>query len=208
MFIKCHTLAALPATAAATFMLGPGFAAGRSAPRVPSEESSTVLRNAIPVSQLRKPWLREASALLLPSSCAVTSEASRWEENKPVTLYYTGSWQRTHSFFKKDFIYLIIFREKGKEGEREKHRCVIASCAPPTGDLAHSPGVYPDWESNWRPFGSQAGTQSTEPHQPGGHTHFGQRIPIEYSQQSTWWCGSQGNTTADMPRVYAGCQSH
>ena len=27
--------------------------------------------------------------------------------------------------------------------------------------------MCPDWESNWRPFGSQAGTQSTEPHQPG-----------------------------------------
>ena len=24
-----------------------------------------------------------------------------------------------------------------------------------------------DWESNEQPFGSQAGTQSTEPHQPG-----------------------------------------
>ena len=37
---------------------------------------------------------------------------------------------------------------------------------PPTGDLAHNPGMCPGWESNWRPFGSQAGTQSTEPHQP------------------------------------------
>ena len=38
---------------------------------------------------------------------------------------------------------------------------------PPTGDLAHNPGMCPDWESNWRPFGLQAGSQSTEPHQPG-----------------------------------------
>ena len=38
---------------------------------------------------------------------------------------------------------------------------------PPTGDLACNPGMCPDWESNWRPFGSQAGAQSTEPHQPG-----------------------------------------
>ena len=29
------------------------------------------------------------------------------------------------------------------------------------------PGVCPDWESHWGPFGSQADTQSTEPHQPG-----------------------------------------
>ena len=37
---------------------------------------------------------------------------------------------------------------------------------PPTEDLAHNPGVCPDWESNRLPFGSQAGTRSTEPHQP------------------------------------------
>ena len=38
---------------------------------------------------------------------------------------------------------------------------------PPTGDVAQNPGVCPDWESNQRLFGSQAGAQSTEPHQPG-----------------------------------------
>ena len=27
--------------------------------------------------------------------------------------------------------------------------------------------MYPDWESNWQPFGSQAGAQSTKPHEPG-----------------------------------------
>ena len=50
-------------------------------------------------------------------------------------------------FFK---IYLFIFRERGREGEREgeKHQCVVASCAPPTGDLAHSPGMCLDWELN------------------------------------------------------------
>ena len=26
---------------------------------------------------------------------------------------------------------------------------------PLTGDLAHNPGLCPDWESNWWPFGSQ-----------------------------------------------------
>ena len=62
-----------------------------------------------------------------------------------------------------------MFRERGREGEREgeKHQCVVASCTPPTGDLACNPGTFPDWESNQLPFGSQAGTQSTEPHQPG-----------------------------------------
>ena len=35
---------------------------------------------------------------------------------------------------------------------------------PPTGDLAHNPGMCPDWESNQLPFGSQACAQSTELH--------------------------------------------
>ena len=38
---------------------------------------------------------------------------------------------------------------------------------PLAHNLAHNPGMCPDWESNQQPFGSQAGTQSTEPHQPG-----------------------------------------
>ena len=33
-------------------------------------------------------------------------------------------------------------------------------------DLAHNPGMCPDWESNWQPSGSQSGAQSTEPHRP------------------------------------------
>ena len=58
--------------------------------------------------------------------------------------------------------YLLIFRERGTEGDREgeKHQCVVAFHTPPTGDLARNPGMCPDWEWNWRPFGSQAGAQS------------------------------------------------
>ena len=37
---------------------------------------------------------------------------------------------------------------------------------PLVGDLAHNPGMFPDWESNQWTFGLQAGAQSTEPHQP------------------------------------------
>ena len=76
--------------------------------------------------------------------------------------------QRVKWIFFKDF-YLFIFRARGRERESkgEKHQRVVASHTPATGDLAWNPGMYPDWESNRRPFGSQAGTQSTEPHQPG-----------------------------------------
>ena len=70
-------------------------------------------------------------------------------------------------FFKR--FYPFIFTEREREGEREgeKHQCEVASHAPPTRDLAHNPGMCPDWESNQQRFGSQAGSQSTEPHQPG-----------------------------------------
>ena len=67
---------------------------------------------------------------------------------------------------------LFIFRGEGREKEEEKYQCVVASCAPPTGDLVHNPGTCSDWELNWRPFGSQAGTQSTEPCQPGRSCFF------------------------------------
>ena len=53
-----------------------------------------------------------------------------------------------------------------------KYQCVAASCMPPTGDLAHNPGMCPDWGLNQRPFGSQAYAQSTEPHQPGLCLYF------------------------------------
>ena len=54
----------------------------------------------------------------------------------------------------------------GGEGEREgeKYQCAVAPHVPPTGDLARNPGVCPDWEWNWRPFGLQDGAQSIEAH--------------------------------------------
>ena len=56
-------------------------------------------------------------------------------------------------------LYLFIFRQREREGEREgeKHQCVVASLVPPTGDLAHNPGMCPDREWNRQLFGSEAG---------------------------------------------------
>ena len=67
------------------------------------------------------------------------------------------------------FYFFIYFSRGGREAERkgEKHQCAVASLMPLTGDLAHNPGMCPDWESNQRPFALQACTQSTEPRQPG-----------------------------------------
>ena len=71
------------------------------------------------------------------------------------------------SFF-KDFIYLFLERAEEKEKGRERNIYVwLPLVHPLTGDLACNPGMCPDWALNWRPFGLQARTQSTEPHQPG-----------------------------------------
>ena len=58
-------------------------------------------------------------------------------------------------YFKR--FYLFMFRERGREGDREgeKHQCVVASHVAPTGDLVCNPGMCPDWESNQQPFGLQ-----------------------------------------------------
>ena len=75
----------------------------------------------------------------------------------------------THDYSLFSNLYLFIFRQRGREGEKEgeKHQCVVASQVPPTGDLASNPGMCPDWELNRRTFDLQAGAQSTESHQPG-----------------------------------------
>ena len=65
------------------------------------------------------------------------------------------------------FKILFIFRERGgKEKEREWNINVWLPLTPPTGDLTHNSGMCPDWVLNRRPFGFQAGAQSTELHKP------------------------------------------
>ena len=49
--------------------------------------------------------------------------------------------------------------------------CGCLSHAPYWGP-GHNPDMYPDWELNQRPFGSQAGAQYTELHQPGRYSYF------------------------------------
>ena len=73
----------------------------------------------------------------------------------------------------------LIDLERGRERERqgEEHQHVVAPHAPPTGDLVCNPGMCPDWESNTPPFRSQAGTQATEPHQPGAKFYI-----LKYAQ--------------------------
>ena len=85
------------------------------------------------------------------------------------TMWVVLWWCPKNTGFKEKIFYLLIFRQKGREGDREgeKHQCVVASHMLPIWELPGNPGMCPDWESYQWPFGSQAGTQSTEPLQPG-----------------------------------------
>ena len=65
--------------------------------------------------------------------------------------------------FIKDFIYFQ--RGEGREKERERNIPVWLPLARPLlGTWPTTQVCALDWESNQQPFGSQAGTQSTEPH--------------------------------------------
>ena len=53
---------------------------------------------------------------------------------------------------------------------------------PLLGDLAHNPGMYPDWESNKQPFGLQVLAQSSELYQPSQrYFNFICRSPFTFS---------------------------
>ena len=80
--------------------------------------------------------------------------------------------------------------------------CGCLSRTSPTGDLACNPGMCPDWGSNLQPFGLQASTQSTEPHQPGRKTHFKDR-KTEAQRGKAISLKSQAKRT----QLYATCPS-
>ena len=70
-------------------------------------------------------------------------------------------------------ILFVYCRERGREGKRETSVYGRNIDLLPTGNLAHNPGVCPEWEMNPQSFSLQASTQSTEPHPPGHSWHVG-----------------------------------
>ena len=84
------------------------------------------------------------------------------KQNVAETSVYKKQRENVYFLFLK-IIYLLIIRERGREGEREgeKQLCVVASCTSPPGDLACNLGICPDWELNQQLFGLQASAQST-----------------------------------------------
>ena len=94
-------------------------------------------------------------------------------------VFFLGAREGCSPSFRKPYSppsasFLILFLEREREGEREgkTQKCVVVFHEPRTGDPACNPGMCPDWESNQWPFGLQAGTQPTEPHQPGPSFSF------------------------------------
>ena len=71
------------------------------------------------------------------------------------------------------FVYFLERGEGIEKRGREKQTCEkhpsVAFPMPPTGDPACNAGTCPDLGSNQWLFHSQAGAQSTEPHQLGPH---------------------------------------
>ena len=92
------------------------------------------------------------------------------------------------NFILKNIVWLIlskkIFVFLGRGGGRKRNvmcegnvdRLPLAH--PQLVTLSHHPGTCPDWESNWQPLGSQAGTQSTEPYQPALFNTFLKMTPF------------------------------
>ena len=76
-----------------------------------------------------------------------------------ISLFLISTTFFYYSLFSGVFFILFIFRQWGRqgEGEGEKHQCVVASCALPTGDLARNPSRVPQlgielgtlWFAGW-----------------------------------------------------------
>ena len=65
-------------------------------------------------------------------------------------------------------LFIYFWRGEGREKERKKNINVWSPLKRSLlGNLAHNPGMCPDWERNPRPFAFQARAQSTELHQLG-----------------------------------------
>ena len=97
-----------------------------------------------------------------------SGECNVWPELRTMALGGNFSF----FFFFKQLIYLFLERGEGREKEREKYQCVVASHVAPTGDLACNPGMCLDWESNWQPFGLQPALNSLS------YTSQGQNINV------------------------------
>ena len=87
--------------------------------------------------------------------CRLATRLRKWTKCRSSSnfIVYHEFWNLRGFFFRFS---LFIFRE-GKGGRKT---------------LACNPGMRTDWELNLQPLGLQAGSWSTEPHQPGLKSNF------------------------------------
>ena len=79
--------------------------------------------------------------------------------------------------FLKIFINLFLERGEGREKERERNISVwLPLTYPLLGTWPVTQACALEWESNQGPFRSQAGTQSSKPHQPGHHLEIVNKV--------------------------------
>ena len=116
--------------------------------------------------------------------------SKRWTPGSlcQIKPYLSDNWGSSILF--KIFYFVLFFRERGKEGEREgetywyeKHRLVVFMYTlkgTPTGDWTRNPGVCPDWEVNRQTFSFEGNTQPTEPHWLGQSSYLFTKNNLRY----------------------------
>ena len=110
-------------------------------------------------------WKSNGSPLVRRLALNPLSHTSQDEKQKNFLKYG----EEIRRIFFKEFIYLFIFRHRGREEQRERNINVWLPLQHPLlGTWPVTQACAPVWESNLgQPFGLEAGTLSTEPHQPG-----------------------------------------
>ena len=81
------------------------------------------------------------------------------------------------------FNFIYLFLERGREGEREKHQCVVASRAPPTGVPVHNHGMCCDWESNLSPLVLSPALNPLSHTSQGSYTVFPVRMMLSFAKR-------------------------
>ena len=114
-------------------------------------------------------------------SSSGSDKAPQWSGLKRMDFQRKLQKKNIH-FFKKKRFYLFIFGERRWEEERERNMNVwLPLIHPHLGTWTATQACCPRLGIKlvtWRPFGSQASTESTEPHQPGQHIHCCSRIHV------------------------------
>ena len=120
--------------------------------------------------------LKQLSLLRLSSKCHLTHWVKKKHKINTFKFSHRQKLARRHVLFLKTLF--IYFQREGK-GRRKRGRETLMYkryfdqlpfIPPQPGTRNHNPDKCPDWELNCQPSGSQAGTQSTGPHQPGSDT--------------------------------------